>query len=157
PARYALPGQPGSTGTPAESGPPRTFPAPTAQPKHLFHIILEGLEVKQGEDVPEMKLKNFTLRYEGEGIIDSTVAKLIKALNKQGAPPASPAGTCSPPATYGSAPQCLPSSPESPGTAPPSAAPAAPRGCPLAPDSLVRPAPTAPRPATLPTPPSLSG
>ncbi len=53
-------------------------PEPPTPPKHLFHIIVEGLEIKN-----QLKLKNFTIRYEGEGIIDATVAKLIRSLNKQ--------------------------------------------------------------------------
>ncbi len=53
--------------------------AATQPPRHLFHIILEGLEAK-GDRV---NLKNFTIRYEGEGIIDSNLAWLIKSLNEQ--------------------------------------------------------------------------
>jgi hypothetical protein len=49
------------------------------QPMHLFHIIVEGLET-EGDKVT---LKNFTFRYEGEGIIDSKIAALIKSYNEQ--------------------------------------------------------------------------
>jgi hypothetical protein len=53
--------------------------SPTEQPRHLFQIMIEGLDAK-GEKV---KLKSFTIRYEGEGIIDSNLAWLIKSLNQQ--------------------------------------------------------------------------
>jgi hypothetical protein len=53
--------------------------AAAQQPRHLFHIKVEGLEAK-GDKV---KLKSFTIRYEGEGIIDSNLAWLIKSLNEQ--------------------------------------------------------------------------
>lgn len=88
PATPALPAAPAS---PASYSPPQAIPPslrPAAhdstkpdRPRHLFHIIIDGLE--SGEK--ESKLKNFTLRYEGEGIIDSNVAKLIKSMYRQGA------------------------------------------------------------------------
>jgi hypothetical protein len=49
------------------------------QPRHLVHVMVEGFEAK-GDNV---KLKSFTFRYEGEGIIDSNLAWLIKSLNEQ--------------------------------------------------------------------------
>jgi hypothetical protein len=45
------------------------------RPPHLFHIIVEGLEGKG----TTYKLKNFTLRYEGDGIIDANIVDLIRA------------------------------------------------------------------------------
>jgi hypothetical protein len=78
PANYS------SIGSPAKPVPPAT-PSDTSpvsqQPMHLFHIIVEGLET-EGDKV---KLKNFTFRYEGEGIIDSKIASLIKSYNEQAA------------------------------------------------------------------------
>jgi hypothetical protein len=53
--------------------------AATQPPRHLFQIMLDGLEAK-GDRV---NVKNFTIRYEGEGIIDSNLAWLIKSLNEQ--------------------------------------------------------------------------
>jgi hypothetical protein len=78
--------------TPAQYVPPQAIAdsvrsasveSPKKQPKHLFHIIVDGVEFKSGDQ--ESKLKNFTLRYEGEGIIDSNVAKVLKAMWRQGA------------------------------------------------------------------------
>ncbi len=57
-------------------------------PMHLFHIIVEGLET-EGDKVT---LKNFTFRYEGEGIIDSKIASLIKSYNEQAAEQATSQG-----------------------------------------------------------------
>lgn len=71
PARYIENTRPIDT-----SKPPMT----SGTPKHLFHLILDGVET--GDE--GFKMKNFTLRYEGEGIIDSTIADLIKTLNQQG-------------------------------------------------------------------------
>jgi hypothetical protein len=69
--------QPALPGTPAV---PATAPEQKKTPRHLFHIILEGLEAGAGEDgeINGYKLKNFTLRYEGEGLIDSNIVELFK-------------------------------------------------------------------------------
>lgn len=88
-------------------------------PRHLFHIIVDGFE---GEG---MKLKNFTLRYEGEGIIDSTIAELIKSMQGAGtfvermtADPALPSGHYLPcPPTYPPS-TCPADGPAAPTTAP---------------------------------------
>ena len=76
PPSTAAPAQPARATARSATGP--------AHPKHLFHIILEGLEMSAEEGPQNMKLKNFTIRYEGEGLIDTNVAGMIKALAKQG-------------------------------------------------------------------------
>ena len=68
---------------PAKPAQPATLPESTTnsqQPMHLFHVIVEGLET-EGSD--KIKLKNFTFRYEGEGIIDSKIAALLKSYIEQ--------------------------------------------------------------------------
>jgi hypothetical protein len=94
PGRLAAPALAAAAGTPVQPAqhfvpaPPRLADPqdrdnrPAASPRHLFHIILEGLDVGGGESV---KLKNFTLRYEGEGIIDSNIVNLLTGLHKAGA------------------------------------------------------------------------
>lgn len=80
PAQYVTPA-PSRLAEPRAAETEAAKSKPADGPRHLFHIILEGLDVGSGESV---KLKNFTLRYEGEGIIDSNIVDLLKHLNKAG-------------------------------------------------------------------------
>jgi hypothetical protein len=55
-------------------------------PKHVFHLSLDGYENKTSDtgEGSETKLRNFTLRYEGDGLLD--LAELAKNVNiKSGA------------------------------------------------------------------------
>jgi hypothetical protein len=104
--------------TPSRSTYP--VPAPLKQPKHLFHLIVhyegEGIvdenvvtmlkslsgqvsteesaakpeTPKAGRAPQSNQAFNFIIRYEGEGIIDSTVAKVLKDLYGNGATPTAP-------------------------------------------------------------------
>jgi hypothetical protein len=101
-------------------------PAPLQQPKHLFHFVvsyngegsgdsavtglIKGLTGQGGDsddsnrkteqtssNAPQLRQSfNFIIRYEGEGLIDSTVAGVLKEIYGANA---AKSGTCSP--TYG--------------------------------------------------------
>lgn len=51
--------------------------------RHYGHLLLEGVSFKENA----FKLKKFSIMYRGEGLIDDTLAKLIKSLNKQSPTP----------------------------------------------------------------------
>ncbi|MBM4073320.1 MAG: hypothetical protein FJ271_31015 [Planctomycetes bacterium] len=84
-----------------DQDPTLPVPDPAFQPqfmnepaRHYGHLVLEGLAVKENE----FKLKKFSIMYRGEGLIDDTLAKLIKSLNKPSSSPA-PATVPGQPAT----------------------------------------------------------
>src|SRR5262249_52653829 len=97
PAGFTTPATPAAV--PESVRATKSAKAAKAHPKHLFHLIVDGLEINSGEQ--QTQLKNFTLRYEGEGIIDSTVAKLIKSLNRSSAASTESGPTCVPALPFG--------------------------------------------------------
>ncbi len=79
-----------ATGTPAPTGVVRAHhetPAPlpvaaeskkaATKPHHLFEIMVDGLVVRP-ESAEGIQLKNFTLRYQGDGLIDANIVELFK-------------------------------------------------------------------------------
>lgn len=66
---------------------PEPIVVPYFEPaRHYGHLLLEGVSVKENQ----LKLKKFSIVYRGDGLIDETLAKLIKALNKPIATPDAP-------------------------------------------------------------------
>lgn len=84
PARLTSPDQDPTLPAPDPAFQPQLVNEPA---RHYGHLLLEGVSIKENE----FKLKKFSIMYRGEGLIDDTLAKLIKTLNKQNIAPMTPA------------------------------------------------------------------
>jgi hypothetical protein len=77
-------------------GPPTELPAieiPGKPAKHVFHLSIDGFENKTSDsgEGSEMKFRNFTLRYEGEGLFDLVeFAKNVNVKTETETPPPVP-------------------------------------------------------------------
>ena len=77
-------------------GPPTELPAieVVGKPaKHVFHLSIDGYESKTSDsgEGSEMKFRNFTLRYEGDGLFDLTeLAKNVNVKTASETPPPIP-------------------------------------------------------------------
>ena len=62
-------------------------------PRHMFHMSIDGFESRTSEsgEGAETKIRNFTLRYEGDGLIDlAELAKNVNVKTGNETPPAIP-------------------------------------------------------------------
>lgn len=89
PARLSAPDQDPTLPAPDPAFVPQIMNEPA---RHYGHLLLEGVSFMENE----FKLKKFSIMYRGEGLIDDTLAKLIKSLNKQSATPPGKRGSGQP-------------------------------------------------------------